>query len=406
MKLYYFTESFPFGLGETWKLNELNVLVNEFDEIHVVPLYHLNNLDHPKKLPTQIIVHQPLLGIAIKRLTWKSIFIIFDKNIFYYLSDFFLKQLFFNKKKTIKWLITIIRIKRLLQHPFIKELIKENNPNYFYYFFWGIGSADVVPFINKKLKKKIIVRMHRFDLFENEVGNYIPFRKSLIKHASLIAPSSKIGETHLKSLYPRFSEKIKVKMLGVCGIGKSVQLHDGIFRIITVSYISPVKRLNILAKALLNFNGKIEWTHLGDGPLRIELEVLIQQLPSNVKVNLKGMVESTKVLDILINQPYDLFLNISESEGIPFSIMEALSSGIPIMATNVGGTSEIIDDTVGKLLPKELTPELLCKELVSYNKLLVEEKKQRAINAYNRYLTCCNSETLTKEMMNTFLTLK
>ncbi len=248
--------------------------------------------------------------------------------------------------------------------------------------------------------------MHRFDLFENEVGNYIPFRKSLIKHASLIAPSSKIGETHLKSLYPRFSEKIKVKMLGVCGIGKSVQLHDGIFRIITVSYISPVKRLNILAKALLNFNGKIEWTHLGDGPLRIELEVLIQQLPSNVKVNLKGMVESTKVLDILINQPYDLFLNISESEGIPFSIMEALSSGIPIMATNVGGTSEIIDDTVGKLLPKELTPELLCKELVSYNKLLVEEKKQRAINAYNRYLTCCNSETLTKEMMNTFLTLK
>ena len=50
--------------------------------------------------------------------------------------------------------------------------------------------------------------------------------------------------------------------------------------------------------------------------------------------------------------PYHVFLNVSISEGIPVSIMEALSFGIPTIATNVGGTKEIVfDKRNGFLLP-------------------------------------------------------
>ncbi|NCO54621.1 MAG: glycosyltransferase, partial [Bacteroidetes bacterium] len=49
----------------------------------------------------------------------------------------------------------------------------------------------------------------------------------------------------------------------------------------------------------------------------------------------------------------DLFINVSESEGIPVSIMEALSAGIPVIATNVGGTNEIVNNDVGFLIDKE-----------------------------------------------------
>ena len=398
--LYYFTASFPYGLGETWKLNELNVLVNEFDEIHVVPLYHHGNLDNPKKLPNKIIVHQPLMGVSIKQFKPWVILKIFDIHFFYYLSDFFSKKVYLNKKRYIKWMITILRIKQLLKHPLIKKLIAEDFPQTYFYFFWGIGTADMVPFLNKNLTKKIMVRMHRFDLFENEVGNYIPFRAKLIEHSTLIAPSSKAGENHLKLLYPNYSNKINVKMLGVKSFGKSKQLHDGVLRIVTVSYLAPVKRLSILANALKYFHDPIEWTHLGDGPLRSEIEDIVKTLPTNVKVNLMGMVESTKVQEILVNQPFHLFLNISESEGVPFSIMEALATGIPVMATDVGGTAEIIDDTVGRLLPKALTPEILCKELISYNKLDTTGKEKKAEQAYQRYLSHCDSEKLTKEIAN------
>lgn len=396
--LYYFTESFPYGLGETWKLNELTILIKEFEQIHVIPLVHHGNEDNPKKLHENITVHKPLIGVSKKRLYKSSLLMVFDRNFFYYFKDFIKKKVFLDNKKIIKWLLTIVRIKQLLKHPKIKELINNDDPNSFYYFFWGIGSADIIPFLNKTMTKKILVRMHRFDLFENEVGNYIPFRSSLLKYSSIVAPSSQAGESHLRELYPNYSEKIQFKMLGVQGRGITNQLHDDILRIVTVSYIVPVKRLNILALSLKHYPKKIEWTHLGDGPLRNELEMIIKTFPLNVKVSLKGMIDSTKVLDVLIDLRPNLFLNISESEGIPFSIMESLSAGIPVMATDVGGTSEIINDSVGKLLPKELTPETLQKELIKYSNLSKEEKELRANNAYSMYITKCNSETLTKKL--------
>lgn len=48
---------------------------------------------------------------------------------------------------------------------------------------------------------------------------------------------------------------------------------------------------------------------------------------------------------------FDLFVNMSLSEGIPVSIMEAISFGIPIIATNVGGNAEIVNDETGVLIP-------------------------------------------------------
>lgn len=44
-------------------------------------------------------------------------------------------------------------------------------------------------------------------------------------------------------------------------------------------------------------------------------------------------------------------MNLSTSEGVPVSIMEVQSYGIPVIATNVGGTGEIIDKDNGILLP-------------------------------------------------------
>lgn len=396
--LYYFTASFPFGLGETWKLNELNVLINEFDIVHVVPLYHHGNIDNPKAIPSKIIVHQPLMGVPIKKISLLSLLSIFDKNIFYYLNDFFSKKVYLKKSTILKWLETILRIKKLLKTELVNNLTTLNDPNTFFYFFWGIGSADTVPFLNKNLQKKIIVRMHRFDLFEDEVGNYIPFRKALIKYSSLIAPSSKAGEYHLRKLYPKYAKKINARMLGVKSEGRSHQKEDNIMRIVTASYIVPVKRLTILANALKSYTKPIEWTHLGDGPLKEELMDIIKLYPENIKVNMMGMVESTKVLSTLISSPFNLFINISESEGVPFSIMEALSAGIPVMATNVGGTGEIIDDSVGRILPKEITPEMLCKELMDYSSISFDEKIQKAENAFLRYINSCDSQTLTHQL--------
>jgi glycosyltransferase involved in cell wall biosynthesis len=43
-------------------------------------------------------------------------------------------------------------------------------------------------------------------------------------------------------------------------------------------------------------------------------------------------------------------VNLSSSEGVPLSIMEALAMGVPVVATAAGGTGEMVDETVGELL--------------------------------------------------------
>lgn len=141
----------------------------------------------------------------------------------------------------------------------------------------------------------------------------------------------------------------------------------------------PVKRIHILADALKYIDFPVMWTHIGDGPLLGEMvekaNLLIEEKP-NVRVNFSGKMTNREVLAYYEAGPVDLFLNVSASEGLPVSIMEAASRGVPIIATDVGGTSEIVnvDEGVGFLLPESTTPEEVALTLKTFYKLSGSEK--------------------------------
>ena len=81
-------------------------------------------------------------------------------------------------------------------------------------------------------------------------------------------------------------------------------------------------------------------------------------------------------------QKFDLFLNVSSSEGLPVSIMEAQSKGIVVIATDVGGTSEIIHDRVnGFLLNKDFKVQDLSETLLKYRSLSYQCKIQMKKNS-------------------------
>ena len=77
----------------------------------------------------------------------------------------------------------------------------------------------------------------------------------------------------------------------------------------------------------------------------------------------------------------DLFINLSESEGIPVSIMEALSAGIPVLATNVGGTKEAVNNDNGFMIDKDLDLEKVCKLISKYFGVPLDQKKEKRQNA-------------------------
>ncbi len=79
---------------------------------------------------------------------------------------------------------------------------------------------------------------------------------------------------------------------------------------------------------------------VGDGPYRCVLQDAIRKSPSGAQVAMLGQKNADELVDIL--SASDIFVNPSYSEGLPTSVLEAASVGLAIIATDVGGTREII----------------------------------------------------------------
>jgi glycosyltransferase involved in cell wall biosynthesis len=99
----------------------------------------------------------------------------------------------------------------------------------------------------------------------------------------------------------------------------------------------------------------------GEGNYRKQLESLAETLKVNSRVKFLGHVSDVRSF----LQRLDLFVQPSRSESLGVAIMEAMSAGLPVVATNVGGIPEIIEDTVSGILVPPGNPELLAKSIVN-----------------------------------------
>lgn len=403
MKLYYFTNSFPFGLGEEWKINELNELINHFEEITVVPLHYDNNFDNPKQLPIKINLVPPLFRSISMIITKRELVKIFSSRYaFQFIAELFRQKAFLNKQHLIHWAMTCLRIMKTLKHPVIKKIIKEGDNKTCLYFFWGRGTADIVPLISLKKYRKVLIRLHRFDLYEYENNGYIPFRSQLVRKKEVVlAPCSNSGIVYLKSVYPKHSCQLRLLRLGtkdfdrVCNPG-----NDGVLRIVSCSMLSAVKRVHLMIECLAHIQVKFEWYHIGDGELMGELTTILKNVPHQGHFQFVGRIPSNDIKKFYIEKQPDLFINVSSSEGVPVSIMEAFSVGLPVMATDVGGTAEIVDEEVGSLLPANISPVQLAKKIDDFYQLPPDARYKKRDAAYKRFLERCNTEKLTKVLVN------
>jgi glycosyltransferase involved in cell wall biosynthesis len=402
LKLIYFTSSYPYGIGEVWKTNELNVFRNYFNEIVVLPETYGGNPSNPKRLPEGVQLAGPIFQNAPLPSSKKEFFrALTHRKSFLFFKEFFLKKVYSSKSRFTTWLTATIHAMDLLKNERIKDVLKNASTDTVLYFYWGKGSCGFLPFINNQLFKKTVVKMHRFDLFEDENNGYIAYRKQLLKKITMAAPSSQNGKDHLDKLYPGLTAKSMVFRCGTLASGQfSKPSTDAVFQLFSCSYLVPVKRVEIIIKALAALQFEFHWHHIGDGPERQNLEELLALYHLEHKVTFHGKMNSDDVFQFYIDHPVDIFINVSASEGVPFSIMEAFSAGIPVFATNVGGTGEIVNDTVGKIMEKDLQPSVLAQYITDYWQIPFEKQIEIRQNAFNQYEKMCNSNTLSEIMAN------
>ena len=101
------------------------------------------------------------------------------------------------------------------------------------------------------------------------------------------------------------------------------------------------------------------------------------------RVTLMGRLSNTEVIKYYAENDVSYFVNVSTTEGVPVSIMEAMSFGIPAIATDVGGSGEIVSDENGRIINAELDEDLLFEILekeinISEEQYLAKRKAARA----------------------------
>ena len=268
------------------------------------------------------------------------------------------------------------------------------------YSFWFFLPCRIgVDLTNKlradNIKVSFVTRAHGYDIYQyvNKL-NYLPMRSFLAKNVEKIFPCSRNGAEYLKTQLPEYNEKIHHSYLGSFDFG--LGNYDSTFNILTCSHTVEVKRLDRLIEALSKLNGSglnIKWTHIGDGELQEKIKSLAAQKLGFMNVEFMGKLDNSEVMNYYKNNPVSLFINVSESEGLPVSLMEATSFGTPVMATDVGGTSEIITDgNNGKLIPKEYTDKEFADSLLYFYNMKQDEYQQFRDNARTYWENNFNAE--------------
>lgn len=112
---------------------------------------------------------------------------------------------------------------------------------------------------------------------------------------------------------------------------KDDQSQNNPVKILSVARFRYPKRNDLLIKAMQYIDAELFL--VGDGPLRKEYE----KVKSN-KIHFLGEIDGFNEF-----YKYDIFVLISDSEGLPLSAIEAMSAGLPLVLSNVGGCPELID---------------------------------------------------------------
>ena len=99
-------------------------------------------------------------------------------------------------------------------------------------------------------------------------------------------------------------------------------------------------------------------------------------------------------------QSFDLFMNVSSSEGLPVSIMEAFSFGIPALVTAVGGNPEIVQEGAGILLAENPSIDSITQNIQNWDETNLQRREVALRIQREEYCSEKNQEEFAKEILS------
>jgi glycosyltransferase involved in cell wall biosynthesis len=391
-ELILITNRYPFYPGEEFLKLELDFLCEKFLKVHIIPV---NSADHSKKreLPANSVIH--LIPSFQKKNTFsfKMSAVRDEQGRKWFLNEGTLARKFGINGfgKLMSWTANAVHLRNYIQ----EKIIKDHNPSKFVVYSYWLSLAPGVGLLKERYPDiYAISRGHGGDIYDyRHSPPFLPYKHKVINKLDKLFLISQNGAEYLAEQAGGRNSNVEVARLGTRKPdGLSQGSSDGVFRIISCSYVVPVKRLELLVKSLAECKSRIHWTHIGGGPGLNELEGLAKGLPQNITYEFTGNMANDEIVPYYLKNPVDFFINVSSSEGIPVSIMEAFSCGIPAVATDVGGTGELVNETNGELIPSNFEIDELTKLLDNQSRLPLDKREVYRKAAFQTWNEKYNAE--------------
>ena len=325
-------------------------------------------------------------------------------------DDFSVKRIDRNLPIIYRWLKTIFTIYKLGKN---KDLIFVN----------GLGTEATIAniFLNKKIIRKIVGDpvwerayskakiSESFDEFQ--VKNYgfsISLQKKVrsfsIKKSDIVVTPSK----HLKNFILNLGFKNKIEIINngvfIPEENTNIFTNDQI-NITIVSRLVSHKNIEKIIKAISDLNSPlINLNIIGDGPELNQLQKI--SLESNNKDNIifHGKLNRDEINHIFLNS--DIYIQASNYEGLPHSLLEAMSYGIPVLCTPVGECKEILgNEDRGYILDLPVSKNNIKSKIsqIIGEKDIANKKGERGKDFINEKYNLTNSFNLYKNLFTRLL---
>lgn len=403
--LVVFTAGFPYGNSEPFLKIELEHLLKNFDQVVLVAVNPEGKIEHRPYENCKLLVKYHKDTVFRKAI---ALFNVFDPLFW---KELKLIRKAYEKKITLPILATMLmglqRAKSIKRFAF-QNINFNSSSNLYFYSYWCDDTALGIAMLQRSYPNiKTFSRLHGWDVyFEVNEINYLSFRHFITKQLKAVFSISIKGKQYCANAWKLIdSSNVKVARLGVVPQKYLAKSKEKL--IVTCSNLIPLKRVHLLVEALSQIkNISLKWVHFGDGPEFDQIKSLCQNtLPASINWELKGWIDNAEIMQWYERHSPSLFINLSTSEGIPVSIMEAMSFGIPAIATDVGGNSEIVTNSNGFLISSNPLPEEIAKTIETYFYLdPIDEEKMRQ-TAYNTWKTEYNSEINYKSFCQEILSL-
>lgn len=281
--------------------------------------------------------------------------------------------------------------------------------------FFGIPSGIIAYWIRKRYSLPYIISLRGGDVpgfFNNKLQGYHRLTKPIIKNVWKNAEHVIANSNRLYKLAKHTDPKTKILVIpnGVdtekYKPGRGVYSEKSKTKILSVGRLNEQKGIQNLLKACyaLNqngLNGKFSLEILGDGPSRKMLEKLAKDLCLQDRVCFTGWVSKNEIADKY--NTADIFVLPSLDEGMSNALLEAMATGLPVVASDFAGDNLLTDEVNALIVPvnndqllsdalKKLILDKNLREAMGQNSMMIA-KKYSWMKVAKDYDSLCKTHT-------------